>query len=159
MISEICKTVDQKRSEVFQFIHEHEEVFARQGSVVESWRNFKGRRLGPYFKLTYRGNGCQRAIYLGSNATLAEEVRQMLVRLQTPLLELRHLKKQKAILKRLLAAARAAWDSELRKANLYLKGSEVRGWRQMRWEKVAAHHAGKIPRSADYEIEGNGQDG
>ena len=49
--------------------------FARQGSVVASWRVYAGRRLGPYLRLAYREGRRQRSIYLGRCAELVRRVR------------------------------------------------------------------------------------
>jgi hypothetical protein len=38
------------------------EVFARQGSVVASWRRRGTRTYGPYYRLIYREGGRQRSI-------------------------------------------------------------------------------------------------
>ncbi|MHB1034349.1 MAG: hypothetical protein ACYC0Y_06855, partial [Pirellulales bacterium] len=43
-------------------------IFARQGSVVATWRTRGGARFGPYYQLAYREAGRQRAIYLGRSA-------------------------------------------------------------------------------------------
>ena len=56
--------------------------FARQGSVVASWRVYAGRKLGPYFRLAYREGRRQRSIYLGRCAELARRVRELLAELQ-----------------------------------------------------------------------------
>jgi len=57
--------------------------FATQGTITTTWRTYRGRRLGPYFRLTWRENGRQRAIYLGRQTPLVDEVRHLLHEAQT----------------------------------------------------------------------------
>ncbi|MHB9050100.1 MAG: hypothetical protein ACYC35_29650, partial [Pirellulales bacterium] len=85
------------------------EIFARQGSVVATWRTRGGARFGPYYQLVYREAGRQRAIYLGRSAELADQVRALLAELQQPL-------RYGRLLDRLAAEARAG----LRQANAEL---------------------------------------
>ena len=58
------------------------DVLSRQGSVVASWREKGGRRMGPYFRLAFRKAGKQVSIYLGSCAELVEKVRARLAEMQ-----------------------------------------------------------------------------
>ena len=57
-------------------------VFATGGTVVASWRTYRGRRLGPYFRLAYRKGRRQCSIYLGRSKQLAQRVRDLLDKLQ-----------------------------------------------------------------------------
>ncbi|MHB9049811.1 MAG: hypothetical protein ACYC35_28155 [Pirellulales bacterium] len=84
-------------------------IFARQGSVVATWRTRGGARFGPYYQLAYREAGRQRAIYLGRSAELADQVRALLAELQQPL-------RYDRLLDRLAAESRAG----LRRANAEL---------------------------------------
>src|SRR5438094_953340 len=110
----------------------HPEIFSRQGAVLVSWRSRQGRKLGPYYRLAYREGGRQRALYLGSSAELAGEVRSALQVLQAPRQRRRawqvQWKKGRAALRR----QKLQWDAELRRLGLYLKGYEVRGSRRLR---------------------------
>jgi hypothetical protein len=56
--------------------------FARQGAVVATWRTYRGRRLGPYYRLAYREGTRQRSIYLGRQGPLVDQVRNLLGVLQ-----------------------------------------------------------------------------
>ena len=58
------------------------DFFAVHGSVGSKWRNYRGRRLGPYFRLRYCQDGRERSLYLGRSEELAEEVRGLLADLQ-----------------------------------------------------------------------------
>ncbi|MHB1038535.1 MAG: hypothetical protein ACYC35_29725 [Pirellulales bacterium] len=84
-------------------------LFARQGSVVATWRTRCGRRCGPYYRLAYREAGRQKSLYLGPSAPLADQVRGLLAELQQPL-------RYGRLLDRLAAQARAS----LRRANAEL---------------------------------------
>lgn len=105
------------------------DLFARQGSVNPTWRQRNGKTFGPYFRLSYRDDGRQCAIYLGRDGPLVEHVRHLLQRTQNPL-------RQKRIFDRIDRETRSALrDNNLRLAallrplGLRLKGFEVRGWR------------------------------
>lgn len=77
---ENLKSADQKRQRIVEFIAEHTEIFSRRGAVVETWREYAGRRQGPYFSLIFRQAGRQRSLYLGSDPRLADAVRELLER-------------------------------------------------------------------------------
>ncbi len=49
--------VDQKAAARFERVLALSGRFAVQGSVVAGWRVYRGRRLGPYFRLAYRDGG------------------------------------------------------------------------------------------------------
>ena len=101
--------------------------FANQGSVVAGWRTYRGRRLGPYFRLAYRDGGRQRSVYLGRSVELARRVRELLARLQRP-------RRERRLFGRLIAQVRASLrraKARLREAllpwNIRLQGFEFRG--------------------------------
>jgi hypothetical protein len=103
--------------------------FARQGSVSVTWRRRMGKTFGPYYRLSYREKGRQRAVYLGREGPVVQRVRQMLDALHAPL-------RQRGVWKRFehtarlhLRAIRAQVTTLLRPLGLRLKGAEVRGWR------------------------------
>jgi len=54
---EIQTLVDQHAHPALARIARLPEVFARQGSVVATWRGTGARRHGPYFQLAYREDG------------------------------------------------------------------------------------------------------
>ena len=121
--------VDQRRARVRDFLAEHAEALRRQGSVVETWRERGGRRLGPYYRLACRLGGRQKSVYLGSDRRLAVEVRRDVAARQAPARDGRRGRLRSRILRRELRRCRAVWDAELAKVGLRLKGSEVRGGR------------------------------
>jgi hypothetical protein len=124
--------VDQKLHAVWALLAAQPEIFSRQGTVRVSWRSHQGRQLGPYFRLVYRERDRQRALYLGSCAELAAQVRDALQVLQAPR---RRQRAWQVLWKKGCAALRQhkqEWDAELRKLGLYLKGYEIRGYRRAR---------------------------
>ena len=125
---EKCAFVDQKVELRFHKISElvlsHPDAFLRQGSVVSSWRVYRGRRLGPFFSLRYRIEGQQSSIYLGRSLILAEQVRGLLMDLQQE----RRLTRLKRQARAELHKCKASWQQELASMGLSLKGFEVRGW-------------------------------
>ena len=58
------------------------EALALQGFVAAEDRQYRGARLGPYFKLRWRMHGRQRTKYLGRDAQLAEVVANAIADLQ-----------------------------------------------------------------------------
>lgn len=105
------------------------DIFTRQGSVSPTWRHRNGRAFGPYYRLSYRDDGRQCAIYLGRDGPLVQRVRHLLQKTQNPL-------RQKQIFDRIERETRAALRTNnarlamlLRPLGLRLKGYEVRGWR------------------------------
>jgi len=107
----------------------HEELFRRQGAVVESWRSYRGRRLGPYYRLVYRGGRRNLAIYLGRSPELAEKVRALLDHFQNPIRQRRAWRRMRAGLWAEVRKQKAAWAKELAARGLALQEFEVRGWR------------------------------
>ncbi|MFH1269080.1 MAG: hypothetical protein ABIK89_25415 [Planctomycetota bacterium] len=85
---EKARSVDQKSAARFERVEAQvlaaPGVFAVGGTVVSTWRTYRGRRLGPYFRLAYRKGGRQWSIYLGRSEGLARRVRDLLARLQHP---------------------------------------------------------------------------
>jgi len=128
-------SVDQKTARVRQRVGELiaacPDVLADQGSVVEGWRDYQGRRLGPYYRLTYRIDGRQQSIYLGADPQLADEVRRLLEDLKAPRRQRLLLAQQRQMVKRSLADHKMRWQVELAEVGLYLKGNEVRGMRNL----------------------------
>jgi len=105
------------------------DLFARQGSVVASWRRRGTQTYGPYYRLIYREEGRQRAIYLGRAGRLVEEVRGRLLALQAPLRGRRVMKRTRRHAAALMRASKARLNLQLRPCGLRLQGFEVRGWR------------------------------
>ncbi|MFH1924715.1 MAG: hypothetical protein ABIP48_33100 [Planctomycetota bacterium] len=79
-------SVDQKAAARFERVEAQVAaapgVFAVGGTVVATWRTYRGRRLGPYFRLAYRKGRRQCSIYLGRSEELAGRVRDLLAKLQ-----------------------------------------------------------------------------
>jgi hypothetical protein len=120
---------DQRRNRIREFLAANAALFARQGTVVETWRVSKGRRLGPYYQLRYRIDGRQCRKYLGSDVGFAAEVREELQRLQSGMRESRELRRLRISVRRELDRQHAIMDGELRPLGLRRQGNEIRGWR------------------------------
>ena len=125
---EMARTPDQRRTDVLRFIAEQTNLLRHTGCIISTWREYGGRRLGPYYQLSFFEQGKSRMVYLGKDLQLVADVRQELKRLQTPLQRRRKFQRQRLALQRSLIRHRAVWNAELNKLGLYLKGSEIRGW-------------------------------
>lgn len=132
----MSKTVDQKlvkrRDVLLAKIREAAPALAATGSIVETWRTYQGRRLGPYYRLAYRESGRQKTIYVGKDAELVVAARSLLEELHVNERIRRTMERQQLAVRAGLRAAKAAWAQELQKSGLTLKGYEVRGWRRLR---------------------------
>ena len=51
---EKSKSEGQKRLAILRFLDEHDSIFRRQGTVRETWRTYRGRKVGPFYELRYR---------------------------------------------------------------------------------------------------------
>jgi hypothetical protein len=121
---------DQKVEEIKRWIEAHRDLLSRQGTVVESYRNYRGRKLGPYYKLAYRDrDGRQRALYLGTSAELAQQVRALLRKCQAGMHEQRKMHQLRKVAREKLKEAKKVLSDELADRGLRLQGYEVRGWR------------------------------
>ena len=107
-------------------------ALAESGALEATWRTYRGRRLGPYFRLAYRRRGRRKWIYVGRSAELAERLRQLLAALQAPAEERRRLRRLCVAARRALATQKAAWQAELARHGLAAKGFEVRARQQNR---------------------------
>lgn len=110
------------------FILARQRLFAHQGTLVADWRRYRGRRLGPYFRLAWREDGQQRSLYLGRSLPLARNVNRVLDTLQQPLRQQRCLRRLASRARASLRAERARCNQLLAPLRLYFKGSEIRGW-------------------------------
>ena len=131
----MATTVDQKkdvtRCEVLLAqIRRVASAVAMGGSIVETWRTYRGRRLGPYCRLAYRESGIQRSIYVGSDPQLVAAAREILAELQADERARRAVKRLQSATRASLRAAKSAWERELKRMGLHLKGFEIRGWRR-----------------------------
>jgi heat shock protein HspQ len=86
LIVEKSQFVDQNISTRFErlqaFILDNRPLFATTGAVVASWRYYRKKRLGPFYRLAYRNRNRQCSIYLGRSQLLAEKVRLLLADIQ-----------------------------------------------------------------------------
>jgi hypothetical protein len=123
------ETVDQKTHPALALIAAEPGRFRRQGVVVAGWRTYRGRKLGPYYRLAFRRDARQCSVYLGRCRELADRVRAALKRLREPLRRARQIARMRAAVKASLRREKLRLEGQLRKFGLYLKGFETRGWR------------------------------
>ena len=127
------------RQRAHEFLLAQRDALARRGAVVASWRWYRGRRLGPYFRLSVRIGGRQRSVYLGANRALAEEIAGELASLQARIRERRKLGRLRAEARKGLTGALRELDVQLARVGLHRKGREIRGHRAL----AAAFRAGR----------------
>lgn len=123
------KSVDQKFHDLSKRIKSRPDIFTRQGTIVESWRKYNGKRLGPYYRLSYRDGGIQHSIYLGQSRQFAERIRKLLEEIQSPAKQQRKLDQMISHARSELRKQKKRWHQDLSQAGLYAKGYEIRGWR------------------------------
>ncbi|MBN2579095.1 MAG: hypothetical protein JXB10_08900 [Pirellulales bacterium] len=116
-------------------------VLARQGAIVASWQTYRGRKLGPYYRLAYRAEGRQRSIYLGKSKTVLRQVRRLLKKIQEPIKTRRTLRRAHKAFQAVKKEQHARSRIALREAGLDLRGYDLRGWR-----RYLALHAHLMPR-------------
>jgi hypothetical protein len=116
------KTLDELRD----WVLERRQVFARQGTVVATWRSHRGRQLGPYFRLMYRDEGRQHSLYLGRSGEAADEIARLLGQLQAVASQRRRLAGVMRQVRRSLRGHKAQWQQELAPLGLCVKGTEIR---------------------------------
>ncbi|MCE5268649.1 MAG: hypothetical protein LLG00_12265 [Planctomycetaceae bacterium] len=105
------------------------DLFARQGTVVSTWRKRGQKRFGPYYSLTYRIDGRQHSIYLGRAMELIQSVRRSLAAIRQPLQKIRFFDGLRRQILASLRIQKLSLKALLRPFGLRLKGLEVRGWR------------------------------
>ena len=124
------------------FIKNNAETFAKNGSVVASYRTRGTKRYGPYYRVAYRAAGRQCSVYLGRCKRLAARVRKILAHLQQPR-DYRRLcrranREQKANIRTVIRW----WQQTIRSYGFDLRGCEIRGWR--------AHGIPRIDKTTPY---------
>jgi hypothetical protein len=125
------RSVDQKRRELFRFLAEHSALLALQGSIQASYRVYRGRQLGPFFRLSFREAGKQRSRYIGGDRALAAEIGRHLQKLQAPLSGARQIERSLTEHRHQLKLAKAEFRRHLEVHGLRLQGNEIRGWRNV----------------------------
>jgi hypothetical protein len=110
---EILKTGAENFADKFSELHAKllalQEVLAVGGFVRSYWKNYQGKRLGPYYRVVYWHDGRRRSLYLGSDPLLADHVVRLLENWQRD-------HREELYLRRLRAKIRASLRRE--KANL-----------------------------------------
>jgi hypothetical protein len=119
-----------KQHPAIHLLHNHHERFTRQGSIVATWRIYRGRRLGPYYRLVWREDGRQRTLYLGRQGPIVDEVRCLLDIIQAPTRFQRAVRHRRARFRREVLRPLKRYLDEtflVYGGGLYLKGWELRG--------------------------------
>ena len=128
---------NERRSEaILKRIHDLRPVLSRQGEVVAGWGVYRGRKLGPYWRLAYWHEGRARAIYLGRWSALVQKVRSLLDQWQEPFRRHRQWGEVRRSAKAALRASKIRMAADLARVGLRLQGYEVRGWRKLRLPRV-----------------------
>jgi len=70
--------IAEKLAEIRAKLLAMQELLAVGGSVRSYWKNYRGKRLGPYYRVDYHKDGRRRSLYLGSDPRLAGEVGRLL---------------------------------------------------------------------------------
>jgi hypothetical protein len=123
---------ERRKEAILKQIHALRPLLSRQGEVVAGWRVYRGKRLGPYWRLAYRQGGRSHGLYLGRWSGLVQKVRRLLDQWQEPLRRQREWAQLRRSVKTTLRAGKLRWAAELARAGLRLQGYEVRGWRKLR---------------------------
>lgn len=124
--------VDQRQSAVELFFAEHGARLARQGTIVATFRQRGGRRLGPYYKLTSRDSEQRQvSVYLGAEGPVVAAIRQQLDQLQLRRHQQRYWQNVRLGVHQKMKAAREQLAVELARHGLRTQGAEIRGWRQL----------------------------
>ncbi len=116
----------------------HAAFFVGQGAVEATWRTYRGRRLGPYFRVfcrqrRVRPTPCtgmapqQTSIYLGRSPELAARVGELLDELRQHIRRKRRCEELRRQVRRGLARAKDGLRQVLAQHGVELKGFEFRG--------------------------------
>jgi hypothetical protein len=92
---------------------EHRELIKQDGCIGATWKTYRGKRLGPYYRVEFRENSAIKTIYIGRNEELTKMASALIEKLKQPCREDR-------LLRRARAAARAALRHSLADAETYL---------------------------------------
>jgi hypothetical protein len=115
---------------LLQWLAAHTDLLGGQGSVQRTWRQHRGQRLGPYFRLVFRVESKQHSVYLGVDPMIAAEVQTLLQRHQEPRHERRRLAGMIRAARRASRHQKALLQADLARHRLALRGNEIRGWRR-----------------------------
>jgi hypothetical protein len=79
----------------------HQELIAKDGCLAATWKNYRGKRLGPYYRVEFRQDRAVKTIYLGRDPLLVEFATALIDDIKKP-------SRQKRYLRRLRAEIRAS---------------------------------------------------
>lgn len=140
---EKSSSVDQKRTAILRRVAGLGPQLKRQGTIQASYRQYRGKRLGPYHRLTYRASGRQQSIYLGQDAALVHAVRRLLLKYQAPRRDMLRCRRLCRAIRKQLRRSLADLNRELQYHGLRCQGTEIRGWRNRRrgMSPASCHHS------------------
>jgi hypothetical protein len=110
-------------------LNAHPRKFANVGLVVPTWKYYKGRKLGPYYRLQFRLQGRTRHVYLGREGPRVQAVRERLAELHAVLARRRMYDKMVKRARAQVHVDLAALQRQLAAAGLRSKAIQVRGLR------------------------------
>jgi hypothetical protein len=79
----------------------HQELIANDGCLAATWKTYRGKRLGPYYRVEFRQDRAVKTIYLGRDPLLVEYAAALIDDIKKP-------NRQKRYLRRLRAEIRAS---------------------------------------------------
>ncbi len=100
-----------------------QDIISHYGHLESYWKTYRGKRLGPYYKVVFWDAGRRKSIYFGRNEDLAKWVRELLARLQ-------HEHRQRTYLRQLRNKIRRALRHEKAKLGEMLapRGFRMKGY-------------------------------
>lgn len=114
-------------------------LLAKQGSIIATWRSYKGRRIGPYYRVMFRHNGRLQSAYLGKDGELAAIIQSALDLLREPGRQQREFARLRRQIKRSLMNQKSLFRQRLREQGRDLKGFEIRRLHPENVKDAGAH--------------------
>jgi hypothetical protein len=125
-LPEKSQFVDQKKLARFEktinFIVDNSLIFSATGVIAWSWRYYRSKRIGPYFRLVFRQQNRQKSIYLGRSEEFAQFVRDLLINLQYA----RSTRRLRTKIRKSLRMEKTRLQNYSKSNGYYMKGFEFR---------------------------------
>ena len=122
-------SADPNSNPALALVNAHPRKFAHGGLVAATWKYYKGRKLGPYYRLQFRVQGRTRHVYLGREGPRVQAVRERLAELHAVLARRRMYDKMVKRARAQVHVDLAALQRQLAAAGLRSKAIQVRGLR------------------------------
>jgi len=120
---------DPNSNPALALVNTYPRKFAHGGAIITTWRNYKGRKLGPYYRLRFRAQGRIREVYLGREGPRVQAVRDRLAELHAALARRRMYDKMVKTARARPHVDLAALQQQLEAAGLRSQACQVRGLR------------------------------